>query len=108
MHNHEEDEHVALMSRHEHNSQHHCELDDHFCQPGLSDHCEHTSHIQKTLTRCFSCHFHFVTPVDITPYGLSTFLAELGITYSSPEEQVYSGSTVLLLNKGPPAFPVHG
>ncbi|MES2691436.1 MAG: hypothetical protein V4658_13590, partial [Bacteroidota bacterium] len=60
LHHHAEDEHGMAMHRHEKKEAHHCELDDHFCQPdGLSD-CRHEQHIAKTIAKCFGCEFHFI------------------------------------------------
>jgi hypothetical protein len=60
LHHHAEDEHVAALLSIDKDETHHCALDDYFCRPDIEKDCGHTSHIQETITKCFSCAFHFI------------------------------------------------
>lgn len=101
LHHHEEDEHLAVLHSHQSDVSHHCELDDHFCQP-TDKHCEHPAHLQKTIAKCFTCNFHFASPVELNNFSLTYFFNEIHINFQVPFYQIFNGATILLLNKGPP------
>lgn len=101
-HHHAEEEHAAVLISHRHQDEHHCELDTHFCQPGLADHCSHQAHIQQSLAKCFSCQFHFVNSLVLAKELVMPFFTETSVRYLSYSGILFSGSTILLLNKGPP------
>lgn len=102
MHHHAEDEHLISLSHSETTENHHCELDDLFCQPFAGNHCEHGNHLQRETAKCFTCQFHFVSAVDLTHHYFSFKNLEAAVEFKPYFCLAYKGATVLLLNKGPP------
>jgi hypothetical protein len=104
LHHHAEDEHVAIMHKHEINVTHHCELDDHFCQTDIDTDCGHRSHIQKTIDKCFACDFHFIKHFESTPSQISFIQTVKLVQYRIFVSEKLHSAIILLSNKGPPVL----
>lgn len=104
LHHHAEDEHGMAMHRHEKKEAHHCELDDHFCQPDSLSDCQHEQHIAKTIAKCFGCEFHFIKHYTAT-HSVTTFFQDVVCgDYRKFQPQQLREALILLSNKGPPAL----
>jgi hypothetical protein len=101
LHHHAEDEHGLMLSGHIHEEEHHCELDELFCQPN-AEHCSHDQHISKTIAKCFSCEFHFIKHFDKDNITFSCLSTEYLNKYSSNYSAQLHEALILLSNKGPP------
>lgn len=108
LHHHAEDEHAMAMHNHIKAEQHHCELDDYFCDvSNQSEHCEHPQHIAKTVAKCFSCEFHFVKHYQNNTFSYSTQITVLYTLYKPFTPLGLSKANILLSNKGPPQSSLH-
>ncbi|MFN6081705.1 MAG: hypothetical protein ACK44P_02850 [Bacteroidota bacterium] len=102
LHQHAEDEHLASLLHNETMENHHCDLDDLFCQPGVGYHCEHGNHLQRETAKCFTCQFHFVSSI-VLRHDYSSFINIAAAVEFKPYFCLaHTGAKVLLLNKGPP------
>ncbi len=74
-HTHETDEHYIVKNNHS-ASQHHCEIDELFCETGYDHSCEHGQHIKSEHPECFTCEFGFVKHFvgSVQPNLLKVFL----------------------------------
>lgn len=108
LHHHAEDEHAIAMHNQNEAAQHHCELDDYFCDvSNQTEHCEHPQHIAKSIAKCFSCEFHFVKHYQNIIYNYRTEIT-LGSTQYKPFTPAgLLKANILLSNKGPPQTSVH-
>lgn len=101
LHHHAEDEHGMAMLKHE-EQDHHCELDEQFCRPELSNDCSHEQHISKTIAKCFSCEFHFIKHFTaqnlVIPGSHAVALRQYLALKSSCDQE----TLILPGNKGPP------
>jgi len=102
LHHHAEDEHLASILKADSTNSHHCELDDFFCQPIPGSHCEHGNHLQREITKCFTCQFHFVSSMNLTHHYFLFIKGDTSIDFKPYLCLAYKGTTILLLNKGPP------
>jgi hypothetical protein len=102
LHHHSEDEHLSSLLHNKNTENHHCDLDDLFCQPSAGYLCEHGNHLQRETTKCFTCHFHFVSSIDLTHHNSSFINLAVTVKFKPYFSLAYKGATVLLLNKGPP------
>jgi hypothetical protein len=103
LHHHAEDEHAAAMHNHQLAEQHHCELDDYYCDASTqTQHCDHPQHIAKTTANCFSCEFHFIKhfQTNTNQYGVETPVKFTQYTQHTPT--LLRKAIILLSNKGPP------
>lgn len=108
LHHHAEDEHGAAMHNHELAEQHHCELDDYFCDVSTqTQHCEHPQHIAKTTAKCFSCEFHFVKHYQTSSSQVNSETPILYTQYKTFTPASLRKALILLSNKGPPSALVH-
>jgi hypothetical protein len=103
LHHHAEDEHALAMHHHESNAQHHCELDDYFCDVSAStQHCEHPQHMAKTIAKCFSCEFHFIKHYQVYAFlGLAPTIIQRNSGHPHPTQMLLK-TLVFISNKGPP------
>lgn len=86
-----------------HDEEHHCELDDHFCQPSGLQTCEHKEHIQAPVSKCFSCEFHFIKIFDTqASLHLHATVKEADVQPAFIPGALHE-ALILLANKGPPA-----
>jgi hypothetical protein len=104
LHHHAEDEHALAILKHTVNSQHHCDLDDYFCETTNQHACEHPHHLANTLEKCFSCDFHFIKHYD------ASVLCDVGVphfcfNFSLPHQiNIPLSAFKLISNKGPPTI----
>ena len=104
LHHHAEDEHTVAMHNHQLAEQHHCELDDYYCEASTqTQHCEHPQHIAKTTANCFSCEFHFIKhyQTNTIQFGLETPVKFTQYKQHTPT--LLRKAIIMLSNKGPPA-----
>ena len=102
-HHHAEDEHAAAMHHHSKTAQHHCELDDYFCDVTAGEHCTHPQHVATTTAKCFSCEFSFVKHYTLpTAYFEATATLCKNI-YATVWASTLHKALILDANKGPPA-----
>jgi hypothetical protein len=100
-HHHDEDEHIA--AHHSHEKNHSCALDHQFCKAEvLSESCEHESHVQTALPKCFSCTFHFIKQYTIQDEGHAVLLPQFKVTFGSYCLSDSDQILVWISNKGPP------
>ena len=105
LHHHAEEEHATAMHNHQLAEQHHCELDDYYCDASTqTQHCDHPQHIAKTTANCFSCEFHFIKhfQTNTNQYGLDTPVEFIQYTQHTPTS--LREALILLSNKGPPTI----
>jgi hypothetical protein len=102
LHHHAEDEHAAVMISNESFPAHHCELDNHFCQPNIQSHCGHKAHLQQRMAKCFSCDFHFIKHFEGTQPFLLCKPLLLTSLFSTHVASALLDAIVLVSNKGPP------
>ncbi|MCF8254370.1 MAG: hypothetical protein K9J84_07300 [Bacteroidia bacterium] len=104
LHFHEAEEHAFESHFAKAEENHHCQLDDYFCQEGISHSCEHSHHISQSLTKCFWCQFHFVK--SFTHKNTELVLAVLeGSCHFIFQPYSYPYKLVSLpTNKGPPQY----
>lgn len=102
MHHHAEDDHVGYVHSKNTNKNHHCELDDYFCQDNLNSTCEHPEHLKNRLENCFTCEFHFIKHFEQTQL-FEGFNNEKGLQVYSPATVKKTRAILLYIcNKGPP------
>ena len=101
-HQHELDSHISAILNQ--NSNHHCELDNDFCQQDLSQHCGHDFHLSKTLTKCFSCQFHFIKAFDILKNESNLSIGCIPYFHSKHRTKDTFLANIFQLNKGPPSL----
>lgn len=100
-HRHLMDEHrIAIVS---HAKGHFCEMDNKFCKDEMNILCGHERHLNNSLTKCFTCQFHFeknFEPVKILSYSI----------FFNQFKEIFSYQTIaaikaaqLISNKGPPS-----
>jgi hypothetical protein len=104
LHHHAEDEHQMVMLAPADYPAHHCEMDDQFCQTTVQSHCGHKAHLQHTLTKCFSCEFHFIKHFESAQQQLSFYTNPLIAVLTTNVVSNLMEAIVLLSNKGPPSF----
>lgn len=104
LHHHAEDEHLAILLSHKNHPEHHCELDNHFCQPQIEKECGHESHIQATITKCFSCEFHFIKHFESEQSTPEFFRTSEPAAFQLFFSEKLRHAIVLFSNKGPPAL----
>lgn len=103
LHSHEEHEHF-LTAHHSHENEHHCEIDDLFCETGYDHACEHGTHIKADHPECFTCEFsfvkHFIHSVQTETYiGFTIELAQVLAT-----QKKASAFAQMFSSRGPPAL----
>lgn len=103
LHHHAENEHELAMQTHAEKEQHHCELDDYFCQTTNEASCEHPLHIAAALTKCFSCDFHFIKHYQITDFFSPVYKPLTFNLLQGNEVNLLLDALVFISNKGPPA-----
>jgi hypothetical protein len=103
MHHHDEDDHVIATHFHK-AKEHHCELDEQFCQPSLNEHCGHDTHIAKPIGKCFTCAFHFIKYYE--PRLIETANANIikHHFFAQPVSVNILNVIIELSNKGPPTL----
>lgn len=107
LHHHAEDGHAMAIHNQNKTEQHHCELDDYFCDVSTqAKHCEHPQHIAKTIAKCFSCEFHFVKHFQSCPFSYSTKITLRITKYKPFTPPGLRKANILLSNKGPPKTPI--
>jgi hypothetical protein len=102
-HHHAEDEHVEAMHHHNKAAQHHCELDDYFCNVTAGEHCSHPQHLATTTAKCFSCEFSFVKHYTLPAIYFQSPVAFHQNTYATVWANPLHKALILDANKGPPA-----
>jgi hypothetical protein len=102
-HSHETDDHFYAKNSHS-EFQHHCEIDDLFCETGFDHTCEHGAHIKSKHAECFSCSYQFVKyfMVSVQPEAFIVFVSSLSLC--SFEISDSKGAFALQSSRGPPAF----
>lgn len=102
-HHHEEHEHFYVKnSSLEEN--HHCEIDDLFCETGYDHLCEHGSHIKAKHPDCFTCEFSFVKHfVQSVQPETNVFFQEPTHCIKGFDSQLFHYS-IAFNNRGPPPF----
>jgi hypothetical protein len=101
-HQHEIDRHVSAILNQ--NSNHHCDLDNNFCQLDLTQHCSHDFHLSKTITKCLNCLFHFIKTFDIFKNECNLRIHYLPYFHSKSITNDTFLLSIIHLNKGPPRF----
>lgn len=102
IHHHAEHDHeLAQLNKHQHQN-HHCELDEYFCGTAEQKDCQHHHHIAKTITKCFSCTFHFVKNYHSSSSNYTVLVPERFTLHKPFLNLLLHKATVLLSNKGPP------
>jgi hypothetical protein len=104
LHHHAEDEHAAILLTHHDNPSHHCELDNHFCQPEIEQDCGHEAHIQETITKCFSCEFHFIKHFESEQESAEFFRISKPAEFQVFFSEKLRHAIILQSNKGPPVL----
>ncbi len=104
MHDHRTSHERCIQEHLEHRNQYSsCELTE-VLGWDFGGHCSDKNHLKETQKECASCGFDFIKNFDAAVFSVqevSTFhLANIDF----PIENCYSGFTLLLCNKGPPAF----
>lgn len=92
--------HVASASKNTEN--HHCKLDENYCQDSTLQHCEHKQHVAESGEKCFISEYHFIKNITIAAIHCS-FMEFFKAHYF---EQIIINKQIqfvlLLNNKGPP------
>lgn len=104
LHHHAEDEHNAVVLSHEKHPAHHCELDNHFCQPEIEKECGHKAHIQETITKCFSCEFHFIKHFESGQTASEFIQTSTPVEFQMFFSEKLRHAILLQSNKGPPVL----
>jgi hypothetical protein len=102
LHFHEADEHAFESHLAKAEENHHCQLDDYFCQEGISNTCEHSQHISQTLAKCFWCQFHFVKSFTHKSTDLVLAVLESHFHFAFIKDSFQKKLVFLPTNKGPP------
>lgn len=102
LHHHAEDEHIAAIHLHK-AKEHHCELDEQFCQTTLGTHCGHDTHIAKPISKCFSCEFHFIKHFESNVFKIANNSFSHQHLFAQFVPSNLRNTFVYLSNKGPPA-----
>lgn len=103
MHHHALDEHGMAQHVDALKTQHHCELDEYFCETSNEETtCEHPQHIASTLTKCFSCDFHFIKHYRIGHFTVPQCQQITFSLYKSHWATPLLDALVFISNKGPP------
>jgi len=104
-HKHLEEEHFVEINinNDSKNHNHHCKLDENYCQDLLIKHCEHNQHVSESVEKCFISQYHFIK--NITLSSSCFYFIELFKTHYFEQKilHVQNQITILLNNKGPPA-----
>ncbi len=101
-HHHADHGHAEAYYAHQNNEEHHCYLDDQLCQQGLETDCGHESHIQQSITKCFSCQFHFIKHFDShEPMPVIRQYAT-PVTFGKLITGKLHAALIRISNKGPP------
>lgn len=101
IHQHEEDLHeIALVQGNK--SQHHCHLDENYCDELSSADCGHPSHISKPIAKCFICKFNFTKTFKSIVFGSNIKLISSTFTFVEPIFKLRNFLTIGLKNKSPP------
>jgi hypothetical protein len=103
LHHHAEDEHAMAMHLHK-VEEHHCELDEQFCQPSLNDHCGHYTHLAKPISKCFACTFHFIKHFESKAFEITTTAISQQYLFAQFVPSNLHSAWIYLSNKGPPSF----
>jgi hypothetical protein len=101
LHHHAEDEHaVAILLHNAH--EHHCELDEQFCQPAVNTDCGHDTHLAKPISKCFSCAFHFIKHFESKAFEISNIIVSQQYLFAQFVPSNLRNVWICLSNKGPP------
>jgi hypothetical protein len=104
-HSHETDAHFIAKNS-QSDIQHHCELDDLFCETGFDHTCEHGAHIKRVHPECFTCTYHFVKyfigSVQTEVLNVCVYFNRQG----SIEISDIKGAFAFHNSRGPPFFAV--
>lgn len=100
-HFHGEEDHI-LASHLAKEKNHHCELDDFYCQDGISHDCEHNSHIGKSIPQCFSCQFHFINQLSLVQQEILRVNLYSKLMFAKVIVTDSEKSLPRAANKGPP------
>jgi hypothetical protein len=105
LHHHAEDEHGMAQHHNDLKLEHHCELDDYYCATSNEEAtCEHPQHIASTLTKCFSCDFHFIKHYGTGHFAAPAYQHITFNLYKSHQPTQLLDALVFISNKGPPMF----
>lgn len=103
LHQHAEDEHMAAMLHHEYHPEHHCDLDEQFCQSEPNDDCGHDTHVANSHPKCFTCDFQFIKLFETTDLSAVCTQASIQATYRKCSQMMLDKAFIFVGNKGPPA-----
>lgn len=103
LHHHAEEDHAIAYLLHQ-ETEHHCELDDQFCQPNTLHACNHDTHIAKPIGHCFVCEFHFIKQLEAELAQIKLIQPSERLTYLSFNSDALQRAIVRISNKGPPLF----
>lgn len=104
-HKHLEEEHFVEINinNDSKNHNHHCKLDENYCQDLLIKHCEHNQHVSESVEKCFVSQYHFIKNITLSSscfYFIEVFKTHY---FEKKNLHVQNQITILLNNKGPPA-----
>jgi hypothetical protein len=102
LHHHHEDEHVAYLHQHDDYKEHHCELDNNFCEANEIENCHHTHHLQKNIPDCFVCDIHFVKHYELPNNFIDTGRQFTQLLFGLPHNPKIYVSILSFGNRGPP------
>ncbi|MES2656656.1 MAG: hypothetical protein V4620_13760 [Bacteroidota bacterium] len=92
--------HVASASKN--TEDHHCKLDENYCQDSSLKHCDHKQHVAESGEKCFVSKYHFIKNITLAANPCS-FMEFFKAHYF---EQIIINKQIqfvlLLNNKGPP------
>jgi len=105
-HHHAEDDHIAATHFHIDEESHNCALDEQICQAQFENHCEHKTHLAKSVSKCFTCDFHFIKHVEHNNIKQNYILNAIVVLCSNFADNTLADALILLSNKGPPILVV--
>ena len=100
---HAHEEHGHLVSKIKNDPNHHCKLDEQFCENLPQKNCENHQHLSTPNEKCFTCDYHFLNHYYAEKVPSNSLINFSFINYSIGYVTYLSQLSLTFGNKGPPA-----